>query len=86
MGYFEVATGEGQQAPRAVKLVRNIVLSMPSPTPPEKVLAAARTFAREKFAGQHRYAMVLHLCGVVVYVEGVPQPGFGGAQQGSHST
>jgi hypothetical protein len=33
---------------------------MPSPTPPEKVLAAARAFAREKFAGQHRYALVLH--------------------------
>ena len=33
---------------------------MPSPTPPDKVLAAARVFAREKFAGQHRYAMVLH--------------------------
>jgi hypothetical protein len=33
---------------------------MPSPTPPEKVLAAARKFAREKFGAQHRYAMVLH--------------------------
>jgi hypothetical protein len=33
---------------------------MPSPTPPEKVLAAARKFAREKFALQHRHAMVLH--------------------------
>lgn len=33
---------------------------MPAPTPPEKVLAAVRTFAREKFALQHRYAMVLH--------------------------
>jgi hypothetical protein len=64
----------------------NIVLSMSSPTPPDKVLAAARKFAREKFALQHRYAMVLHLCGVVVYVERVPQPGFGGDQQGSHST
>ncbi len=45
---------------RKVKLTHNIVLSMPSPTPPDKVLAAARTFARDKFAGQHRYAMVLH--------------------------
>ena len=34
-------------------------LSMPSPTPPEKVLAAARKFARENFAQQHRYALVL---------------------------
>jgi hypothetical protein len=32
---------------------------MPFPTPPEKVLAAARAFGREKFAHQHRYAMVL---------------------------
>lgn len=45
---------------RPVKLVHNIVLSMPSPTPPERVLAAARVFAREKFGAQHRYAMVLH--------------------------
>ena len=45
---------------RPVKLVHNIVLSMPSPTPPDKVLAAARIFAREKFGAMHRYAMVLH--------------------------
>jgi hypothetical protein len=45
---------------RPVKLVHNVVLSMPSPTPPEKVLAAAKVFAREKFGAQHRYAMVLH--------------------------
>ncbi len=32
---------------------------MPAPTPPDKVLAAAQHFARQKFA-QHRYAMVLH--------------------------
>jgi hypothetical protein len=77
---------DGRATARKVKLVHNIVLSMPSPTPPEKVLTAARKFAREKFALQYRHAMVLHLCGVVVYVERVPQPGFGGAQQGSHST
>jgi hypothetical protein len=40
--------------------VHKIVLSMPAPTPPEKVLAAARVFAREKCAVQHRYALVLH--------------------------
>jgi hypothetical protein len=45
---------------RPVKLVHNIVLSMPSPTPPERVLAAAKVFAREKFGAKHRYAMVLH--------------------------
>lgn len=37
---------------RPVKLVHNVVLSMPKPTPPEKVLAAAKVFAREKF-GAH---------------------------------
>ena len=45
---------------RPVKLVHNIVLSMPSPTPQDKVLTAARVFAREKFGAKHRYAMVLH--------------------------
>jgi hypothetical protein len=38
----------------------NIVLSMPAGTPPEKVLKAAKKFAREEFAHQHRYAMALH--------------------------
>src|ERR1700734_1811498 len=45
---------------RESKLVHKIVLSMPAPTPPEKVLAAARAFAREKFGVRHRYAMALH--------------------------
>jgi len=45
---------------REAKLVHKIVLSMPAPTPPDKVLAAARVFAREKFGVRHRYAMVLH--------------------------
>jgi hypothetical protein len=51
---------DGKQDARKVKLVHKIVLSMPAPTPPEKVLAAARKFAHEKFALQHRYAFVLH--------------------------
>jgi hypothetical protein len=38
----------------------NIVLSMPAGTPPHKVLQAAKKFAREEFAHQHRYAMALH--------------------------
>ena len=42
-----------------IKLAHNIVLAMPAGTPPEKVLAAAQNFAREKFAG-HRYVMALH--------------------------
>jgi hypothetical protein len=50
----------GKPPPRAVKLTHNIVLSMPKPTPPDKVLAAAKAFAREKFALKHRYALVLH--------------------------
>jgi relaxase-like protein len=49
----------GEPPKRPVRLVYNIVLSMPAPTP-EKVLAAARSFAREKFALKHRYALVLH--------------------------
>ena len=54
------APRDGRATARATKLVHNIVLSMPRPTSPDKVLAAARKFAREKFALQHRYAMVLH--------------------------
>lgn len=50
---------EGEKDTRP-KLAHNIVLSMPSGTPPENVLAAARIFARENFALQYRYAMVLH--------------------------
>ena len=43
-----------------LEVVHNIVLSMPAPTPPDKVLAAARTFARERFGLKYRYAMALH--------------------------
>jgi hypothetical protein len=61
--HLELSAGQYRE-PRngrsGIKLVHNIVLSMPSPTPPQKVLAAAKTFAREKFALQHRYAMALH--------------------------
>jgi hypothetical protein len=52
--------GGKKTARRPVKLVHNIVLSMPAPTPPKKVLAAAKKFAREKFGAQHRYMMALH--------------------------
>jgi hypothetical protein len=45
---------------KPAKLVHNIVLSMPAGTPPGKLLAASREFAREEFALKHRYAMVLH--------------------------
>ena len=50
---------EGGLGRRPTKLVHNIVLSMPAPTPADKVLAASRKFAREKFS-HHRYALVLH--------------------------
>lgn len=50
---------EGEKDTRS-KLVHNIVLSMPAGTPPDKVLAAAKVFARENFSLQHRYAIVLH--------------------------
>lgn len=42
------------------KLVHKLMFSMPPGTPPQKVLAAVRNFAREEFYGQHRYALVLH--------------------------
>lgn len=42
------------------KLVHKLMFSMPAGTPPDKVLAAVRAFAREEFALKHRYAMVLH--------------------------
>jgi len=45
---------------KPMKLVHKLVLSMPAGTPSQKVLSAARNFAREEFHGQHRYAMVLH--------------------------
>ena len=45
---------------RPTKLVHNVVFSMPRGTPPQKLLAAVKHFAQEKFALEHRYAMVLH--------------------------
>jgi len=65
---WNLDAGKGQYRPgpkagekdRRPKQVHNIVFSMPAGTPPEKLLAATQEFAREKFALQHRYAMVLH--------------------------
>src|SRR5579863_977310 len=45
---------------RPSKLVHNLVFSMPRGTPPDKLLTAARRFALEKFALQHRHLMALH--------------------------
>ena len=45
---------------KRAKLVHKVLFSMPPGTPPTKVLAAVKNFAREQFAGQHRYVMALH--------------------------
>ena len=64
--HLELSSGQyrpskgSESRTRPIKLVHNVVLSMPSPTPPQKVLAAAQHFARENFGAQHRYAMALH--------------------------
>lgn len=58
-GQYRAAPAQGE-VERRPKLVHNIVLSMPGRTPGRAVLAAAQQFAREHFALQHRYAMVLH--------------------------
>lgn len=65
--HLDLSAGQYRPAPRSaknsaggIKLVHNIVLSMPAPTPPHKVLAAAKTFAREKFGLKYRYAIALH--------------------------
>ena len=47
----------GREGPRQAF---NIMLSMPAGTPPGKVLAAVKKFAREEFGNQHRYLMALH--------------------------
>jgi Relaxase/Mobilisation nuclease domain len=51
-------TSRGTQPPP--KLVQKLMFSMPAGTPPQKVLAAVKNFAREEFGAKHRYAMVLH--------------------------
>jgi len=63
--HLELSAGQyrskptAQSAASSIKLVHNLVLAMPAGTPPDKVLAAAKNFAREKFRG-HRYVMALH--------------------------
>lgn len=42
------------------KLVHNLIFSMPKGTPSDKLAAAVRAFALDRFALQHRYAMALH--------------------------
>ena len=55
--YTQRSHAAGRRPP---KLVHNLVFSMPRGTPSDKLLVAARRFALEKFALQHRYAMALH--------------------------
>jgi hypothetical protein len=49
-----------REAGKQPKLVHKMIFSMPAGTPPEKVLAAVKNFAREEFGAKNRYAMVLH--------------------------
>ena len=42
------------------KLVHNLIFSMPKGTSADKLEAAVRAFALDRFALQHRYAMALH--------------------------
>jgi hypothetical protein len=53
----DLAATKGRKPP---KIIHKLMFSMPRGTPPDKVLAAVRNFAREEFALQHRYALVLH--------------------------
>jgi hypothetical protein len=46
--------------PSSPKLVHKLLFSMPPGTPPQKVLKAVKSFAREEFGFKHRYAMALH--------------------------
>jgi hypothetical protein len=56
-GKINLTPNKPKKAPR---LVYKLIFSMPAGTPPEKVQAAVRNFAREEFALKHRYVMALH--------------------------
>jgi hypothetical protein len=56
-GKVNLTPNKPKQPPR---LVYKLIFSMPAGTPPEKVQAAVRNFAREEFALKHRYVMALH--------------------------
>jgi hypothetical protein len=56
-GKIDLTANKPKQPPR---LVYKLIFSMPAGTPPEKVQAAVRNFAREEFAFKHRYVMALH--------------------------
>lgn len=52
--------GKLRTSTKQPKLAHNIIFSMPPGTPPDKLLAAVRTFAREEWGLKHRYVMALH--------------------------
>jgi Relaxase/Mobilisation nuclease domain len=56
-GKINLTPNRPKEPPR---LVYKLIFSMPAGTPPEKVQAAVRNFAREEFALKHRYVMALH--------------------------
>jgi hypothetical protein len=56
-GKINLTPNKPKQPPR---LVYKLIFSMPAGTPPERVQAAVRNFAREEFALKHRYVMALH--------------------------
>jgi hypothetical protein len=56
-GKIKLTPNKPKEPPR---LVYKLIFSMPAGTPPEKVQAAVRNFAREEFALKHRYVMALH--------------------------
>lgn len=53
------AESRGRSTPNATQSVA-FILSMPPGTPPDRVEAAARTWARETFAGKHDWLMARH--------------------------
>lgn len=56
-GKINLTPNKPKQPPR---LVYKLIFSMLAGTPPDKVQAAVRNFAREEFALKHRYVMALH--------------------------
>ncbi len=60
LAYQSKAPYRGNPGRKPSKLLHNIVLSMPAGTPPDKLLAASRNFAREEFGLKNRYLTVLH--------------------------
>jgi hypothetical protein len=56
-GKINLTPNKPKQPPR---LVYKLIFSMPAGTPPGKVQAAVRNFARQEFGLSHRYVMALH--------------------------